>query len=204
MSFPLEITPPSIEPDEYFRRFGEAFHEAEIKALNETAKLAREYAIEQTQQVHNVRASSVRKRIEIERATKQSLFAVIRVKRSRAIALIAFAARKGAAGASVEILRGKRETFPGTFIAPGLGGNRLVFLAIGFKRMMKAGRYKGKIRVPLISMYGPSIGELFTGANVEVKVRGFVDRNLRGKQAERLRLVAAGEGFMEGCERLFR
>lgn len=79
--------------------------------------------------------------------------------RGEGIALREFGARQTRKGVSVLVLRGGgRKIVPGAFMAKGYGGNLQVFRRTGLaKRLMKAGRYAGKLREPIEKLYGPDV-----------------------------------------------
>lgn len=82
------------------------------------------------------------------------------VGRSHGIGLINFGARQTRTGVSTSIKKGKRTLEEHAFIAPGLGGNRQVFMRTGIKRRMQKGRYAGRIREAIEALYGPSVAQM--------------------------------------------
>lgn len=83
----------------------------------------------------------------------------------RGIGLRNFAARQTAPGVTYSIFLGKRSLRESTFFA-GLkqggaeGGNLHVVERGSPKRLMTAGRYKGKVRAPLVTQYGPTAAQM--------------------------------------------
>lgn len=107
----------------------------------------------------NLKVSRVKEAVKLSvKATPAQPRIVIEVKR-RAVGLIEFEGRwRGvkSPGASAVVLRGSgRHTFGGTFIATGRGGNRQIF------------ERKGKARLPLKALYGPSVFSQFKREDIQ-------------------------------------
>lgn len=68
--------------------------------------------------------------------------------------------RKSGGGVSYAIFSGRRESLPSAFFAGLNSGNAQVVQRSGPKRVMTAGRYKGKKREPLVAEYGPSVAQM--------------------------------------------
>ena len=85
----------------------------------------------------------------------------------RGIGLRNFGARQTTKGVTASIIRGKRSLHPGAFNASLLmgswslvGGNVQVVSRFGAKRPMTKGRYKGKVRQPIVVEYGATVAQM--------------------------------------------
>lgn len=78
----------------------------------------------------------------------------------RGIGLRNFGARQTRKGVTAAIIRGQRSLHPGAFMAKLLGGNVQAVSRFGAKRVMTAGRYKGKLRQPLAVEYGATVAQM--------------------------------------------
>lgn len=85
----------------------------------------------------------------------------------RGVGLMQFGARQVRKGVTASILRGKRSLHPGAFLASLqmgkwslIGGNVQAVSRYGQKRLMTAGRYKGKLRQPLAVEYGATVAQM--------------------------------------------
>ena len=79
----------------------------------------------------------------------------------RGVGLIEFGGKATKTGATARVrVGGALSERPGAFVAPLLGGNTHIVERYGKKRVMTAGRYKGKKRQPLSVEYGPSIAQM--------------------------------------------
>lgn len=121
---------------------------AAARALNRAAVSTRAQAVREIRERYNIKAGAARAQMRIERASRSRLTAAVVVS-GRPIPLIEFAARRVAAGVSVEVRRGRRLTLRGRFIATMKSGHVGVFERIG-----KFGR-RGNPRLE-------KIGEKFT------------------------------------------
>jgi len=71
--------------------------------------------------------------------------------------IVEFKARQTRKGISYKAKGGQRKTIKDTFFATMESGHRGVFSRIGRRRVMKSGRYKGKVREAITELHGPSI-----------------------------------------------
>lgn len=152
-----------------FERVGQIVRRSDIatkRAVASTARRIMPIAREEVRQVFNVRPSVLNKRFRVE-VTGASIFLHATSYRPP---LIAFGGKwdgPSSAGATAEVEIGRRETYPGAFIAPGriAGKNQKVIYQRkrGQKRVQKYGRYKGKLREPIRVLRGPSAYEMATG-----------------------------------------
>lgn len=113
------------------------------------ATLARRLPVEarrEIQQEYNLKAARIRAGLSVRTSGDTAILRGA----SRGINLIAFDARaKARTGVSVRVRKdGAASVHPHAFIASGRGGNRLVF------------ERRGKSRLPLEALYGPSVGQM--------------------------------------------
>lgn len=104
----------------------------------------------------------------------------------RGIGLNQYGARQTRRGVTASIFRGQRRLYAGSFMARLLGGNLQAVERSGEPRVMKAGRYKGKRRQPIATLYGPTVAQMLA----------------KGRRPERLVDFAAGVLRVE-VDRLF-
>lgn len=134
---------------------------ANVGALNDTAKIAREDMIEGVVESYNLKRSRFRKAIKIEKAKTSYPFAYLVVANAAPPLADFSGARERRGGVSVEIERGKRVLIRGAFIEKSLdSGRREVMLRIKgeAKKKQQRGRYAGTdtLRQPIRIAYGPS------------------------------------------------
>jgi len=117
--------------------------------LNRTGNTAWTAGSRALRRVYNIKAARLKEaRVQIK-ARKTSFMYEVRVK-SRGAGLINFGARQVKRGVSYAILKGKRNTIKGSFIAPMLGitqgesSRKGVFVRKGDKITPSKGRYKGR------------------------------------------------------------
>jgi hypothetical protein len=82
---------------------------------------------------------------------------------------------RGTPGASAEVVRGQRRTYPSAFMAPGrIEGRKvdLIYQRVGPKREQKHGRYKGKKRQGIKHLWGPSVRDMIHGRIPDPITRG--------------------------------
>lgn len=82
------------------------------------------------------------------------------VGRFRGIGLRNFGARQTRRGVTAAVLRGRRSLREHAFLGVGVNRNAQVFRREGPKREMKAGRYVGKRRQPLVAEYGATAAQM--------------------------------------------
>jgi hypothetical protein len=136
-------------------------------ALNASRRVAKKDSAVQSAKVYNIGE----KRIEQDLTAKPIEgyeFKIIGRKRKRGPSLVAYGAEKDARGLAVKVIKKRgRKIIRAAFIAKGAGGsNLLAFKRSGSKRIMKAGRYKGKLRQPIKSRYGPSVADMLINNEV--------------------------------------
>lgn len=106
-------------------------------------------------------------RINKDLRTKQTPNGVTVTGYFRGIGLRNFSGRQTGKGVTSSIFLGKRSLRPGAFFA-GLkrggaaAGNEQAVKRGSPKRLMTEGRYKGKIREPLVAQYGPTVAQMLS------------------------------------------
>lgn len=105
---------------------------------------------------YNIRAARVNKDLSVG-VTKER---VRLVGHWRGVGLNQFGANRAKRGVTASVFRGERRLYEGKFKARLLSGNEQVVERLGEKRVMSAGRYKGKRRQPLATVYGPTVAQM--------------------------------------------
>lgn len=147
---------------------------AEAAAVNRVALSSRTFASRTIRELYNIQATPVRDAITVSNKASAAAnkFSAKLTASGRRIPLILFGGRHSSRqpGASVEVIRGRRLTAVGTFIArPTYGRNT-----------GKAGIYvrvnylKGGKRYPIRQLYGPSIPLMFGGLRMKPRLEAFV------------------------------
>lgn len=131
---------------------------------------------------YNLRAARITKDLSIASSSQ----GVRIIGHWRGVGLSQYGARQTRKGVTATVLIGRRRLYGSAFIAPLLGGNRQAVERSGEKRVMKAGRYAGKKRQPLVVRYGATVAQMLA----------------KGRRPERLADFAAGVLRSE-MERLF-
>jgi|SRR5581483_9990065 len=114
------------------------------RALNRTMVSIRRKVIRALAQEVSIRQADVAPATTLLRSTARGMTAVIRVS-GRRIPLVAFGARQTAAGVTYRLSAGGRGLVPGSFLATMASGHRGVF------------RRKGRTRLPILELFGPSL-----------------------------------------------
>jgi len=170
----LKISPNGLTIEKV-KAYAEAFPEAGSAALNRMAQQSRTQANRLVRERYNVKAGVLNSALTTERSTKTTLRSKVKAK-GRRIPLVEFGARgripssKRSVGVSVEVVRGRRLTSAGTFLAiPTFGRNT------GAKGVYM--RW-GKTQYPIRRLYGPSVPQMFTATAVYRKLIEFVHERL--------------------------
>jgi hypothetical protein len=137
---------------------------AVTRALNRTIANVATRAGRETSQETGLPVRRVRDAMKTIRATFSSLRAFLQVRGFR-IPLIQFKARQTRRGVSYTLPRG-RGVAPGAFIRTMASGHTGVFMR------------KGKTRLPIKELFGPSLPKAFLQAQVQRALREVVDANL--------------------------
>lgn len=126
---------------------------AAARALNRSAVTTRAEAARKIRERYNLKVGTAKAQMRIDRASRNRLTAQVIVS-GRPIPLFEFSARAGAAGVSVEILRGKRRTLKGRFLARMKSGHQGVY------------ERKGKPRLPIRELFTVGLPAMFTQRTV--------------------------------------
>jgi hypothetical protein len=137
----------------------------------------------------NVTAKAVKRVITRPRlADETNLFTTIEVGKDKRIPLKEFGARQGRKGVTYRISkRGGKKLLPSGFIVRSLGGH--VFVREGEKVLAGKGRYKGKMRQPIVKKYGPSVWGFFANRTVKEKIQADANAELETQVLERIRFL---------------
>lgn len=152
-------------------------------ALNKTLPKTRTEIIRTVRAELNLKASDVRERITILRASPGKLRASIRVSR-KAIPLVKYNARQTRLGASVGVRKGSRQTILHSFLATMKSGHKGVFVrekdykhvkrtvvirqllgivGTGQHGLVEVGRKRVSFGLPIRELYGPTVVGVITG-----------------------------------------
>lgn len=140
------------------------------------------------QQEYQINAARARKDLSI-RSTDTDLRLVGHF---RGVGLRNFGARKTRKGVTAAIFRGRRSLFEGAFFAPLLGGNVQVVERQGEKREMRAGRYAGKKRQPIVTRYGPTLSQMLRKGRRPDRLADFARNLLRDEVLRQLKSDQGG------------
>lgn len=113
--------------------------------------------------------------------------------------------RKSLGGVSYEIFRGIRRTRPHSFNTnllkgkPKAGGNERtgnlhVSHRKGDPRVMKFGRYKGKVRQPIVTDYGPTVAQMLRKGRRPERLADFARGVLNDEMQRLLAYAIQGQG----------
>jgi hypothetical protein len=133
-----------------------AFHEVAALAINDTAKNAQVEAAQQLAPMMGLPSRDVKAAFSIQPATPDHLAGAL-VARGRAIPMIKFRPRASRRGVSIRIA-GKTEVYRHAFIATVRHGHVGVF------------ERKGRERLPIRELYGPSITGMLKRSDVLPKL----------------------------------
>ena len=147
--------------------------QAVSRSLNTTIKGIRTDVGSKVAKKYNVKAREIKERgIALRFATPARLRADAKVTGTR-LRVMAFAARKVAAGVSVAIRKGKRKVIKGAFIARMPSGHTGVFRRSGYERGAKHGQMmKGRPgREAIFERYARSVPEMLRAKDIEAAMR---------------------------------
>lgn len=124
-------------------------HKASVRAINKTAVSGRAAAVKQIRERATIKSGIAKERIEIRRAYREqnAPFAQL-IASNRGVALQHYQARATKKkGVIATVIRGEKRRIPGGFRAGSLPG---------------FWRRKGRARLPIVRLYGPSVANLIT------------------------------------------
>lgn len=142
-----------------FKSMASRMDKAEALARSDLQRRLVPEFVRDAQTTHNVKAARVRE----SSGARISGTAVELTGYDRPTGLLQFGAKAGRSGVTVTITRAEGPTrFKHAFKATGLSGNAQIFERDlkKPKREMAFGRYKGKKRQPIKSLYGPSVAQI--------------------------------------------
>lgn len=115
---------------------------------------------------YNVSEDRIGKDITVRQAAGYA-YSVIGRKRKSGPSLIQYGATQNSSGLTVTVSKrnGPKRIRSG-FIRNGSSGNLLAFVRRGAPRVMKMGRYAGKVRQPIKALSGPSVADMFNNSSV--------------------------------------
>lgn len=142
----------------------EVLDKAKVRALNKIAAQAKVAASKEIRAAgYNMKATAIKKRIVIKRATSGNPVVVVRCS-GNPIPLIEFSARDEPSGVSVNVKNG-RKLIKGAFIATMASGHRGVFIRRGNAHKKNA---KGvRSGLPIDQLFGPGINKAFANEVVQ-------------------------------------
>lgn len=147
-----------VSAQKVLESFGDAARPMVAKALNRATRGIRTDASKMTRQEYNVKARQIRGSFSVRPATRSSLSAAA-VSKGGAISLRHFnplpskPGRRPRDGVSVKVTR-TRKKIPGSFVARMPNGSLGVF------------QRKGRSRLPIKKLYGPSVPQMLDHDNV--------------------------------------
>lgn len=137
------------------------------RAINRTVESARAQMVREITQRINIRATAVREKLSLQRATRNSPTAILAATGKQSVNLIRYDPRKvkkAPGGLSVKVRRDKGRTIVrGAFIA---NGGRTVF------------RRTGKSRLPIVALPAVGVPQLFTRKQINTAVLRSIAANL--------------------------
>jgi hypothetical protein len=135
-------------------------------ALNASRRVAKKDSAVQSAKVYNVGEKRIEKDLKLKPIDGFE-FVIIGQKGRRPPSLLQYGAEQNAQGLVVSVIKSRgRRLIKSGFIATSPNGNRLPFIRFGPKRIMKKGRYEGKLRQPLFALYGPSVADMLINNEV--------------------------------------
>lgn len=123
------------------------------RAINRTASSARTQTARKISEIVRLKVSTIRKRVSLEKASYTRWIATLGISGYR-IPLINFGAKQTRTGVSYTIdKKSGRKKLAHAFVATMSSGHKGVF------------KRKGEDRLPIVELYGPSLGVIFEGAS---------------------------------------
>lgn len=161
-----------------FKSTAAKLEEAEVLAAVALSRRITPEFIRDAQTTHNIATKRIRESTSVTRSGPT----VTLVGYDRATGLLQFGARGSKrSGVTVTVTHARGPTTLGhAFIASGLNDNRHVFQRdlSRPKRRMKKGNYKGQLRQPIETLYGPSIAQILRNPARQERLRKFAQNIL--------------------------
>jgi hypothetical protein len=146
---------------------------AATRATRDAIRAMRAEGSRQIRAKYAIRVAHIGEVLSVKYPTgKEALYGEVRAK-SKLLRVIDFKPKQTSRGVRVEITKGSPKTIPDGFIATMLkSGHEGVFTARGPKRIIRSGRYKGKLRRPIKEAYTTRVSWAFGNALPAVAKRG--------------------------------
>ena len=153
------------------------------RGINRTATMSRTEIVNQISANLSLKKKVIRDRLRLEKATYQKWQARITV-RTKRIPLMEFKARQNKKGVSYLIEKGQgRKRIDSAFEATMASGHRGIF------------KRKGPSRFPIIELLGPSLGQVFAGAErITAEVQSRAGQMLEKNIDDQIKLLLARRG----------
>jgi hypothetical protein len=150
--------------DKYLRDVERDITKANVRALNKTAAKAKTIVSREIAQDIGMSIAPVKKQIKITKARPVRQVATLQATGKR-VPLIKLRARQVRRGVTYSAGKGKgRKLVPGAFIASMPSGHKGVF------------KRRGRRRLPITELHGPSIPQVFVKGRTERLVNDLVDK----------------------------
>lgn len=148
------------------------------------------------QREYNIPADRVRKDLDV----RDTSTGIKLVGNFRGVGLINFGANETKAGVTARVFKGGSRTLkPSAFFATLGGSNVHVVERVGgnvkpvYKRVMKRGRYAGKLRQPLQTLYGPTVAQMLRKGDRPQRLADFAAQTLQKEIARLIEVWSGGK-----------
>ena len=122
------------------------------------------------QQEYAIKADRLRKDLKV----RETPHGLTLLGEWRGIGLLNFAGtRLTRKGVTASPIKGRRRLYPSAFQARLLGGNTQIVQRKGAARPMKAGRYQGRRKQPIETVYGPTAAQMLAGGRRPYRLAEF-------------------------------
>lgn len=142
-----------------------AVRRATVSALNKLAQQGMNTGSRKLREEYNLKAGDIKKRVQIEKAKPNQLISIIVSRGSRRTPILYYGARQTKKGLSVSIKKGSRKVITHGFISTMKSGH-----TGGFIR-------RGKTRLPIDELYGPSVTHLFGSKKIQETIMRHIEDN---------------------------
>lgn len=157
MSFSSSLYRSAKKRGNEFAKIGKEIRKIQASALNRSVRSGIAETTKLIRRNYNIKSSVFKNQIHVQKAHGNKLFSRITV-REKKIPLSEFGARQTKRGVSAAVKKGKRTVYRnrakniGSFLAVMKSGRKGVFLR------------KGRERLPIVGLYGPSAAQLFSSS----------------------------------------
>lgn len=146
-------------------------------AINKVLRQAKTLASKELRTVYRLKKVDIDRGMSLKLARGNDFTGTLEIG-GKKLKLAIFPHRQLKVGVKVTIIRQAPKKIPGSFIAVLSSGHEGIFKRKGSKRIMTKGRYKGKLREPIVELVGPSIPQLFAGQKIIPKLKALVREKL--------------------------